>query len=86
MSDRDDSWFAPKKVGYGSGLPIAWQGWVTILLYVAAAAIAALLWETGDEVYVPAGIVLFAAATLAFLWIAKAKTRGGWKWRPRKRD
>ncbi|QZD91331.1 hypothetical protein K3162_07010 [Qipengyuania xiapuensis] len=86
MSDKDDAWFAAKKVGYGSGLPIAWQGWAVMLLYIAAAAVAGLLWETGDEVYVPTGIVLFLASTAAFLLIAKAKTRGGWKWRPRKPD
>ena len=23
----DKPWFAPKRFGYGAGLPIAWQGW-----------------------------------------------------------
>ena len=27
MNDGPD-WFAPKRYGYGSGMPIAWQGWV----------------------------------------------------------
>ena len=29
MSD-DPEWFAAKRYGYGSGLPIAWQGWAVI--------------------------------------------------------
>ncbi|MEY4953243.1 MAG: hypothetical protein RL299_1667, partial [Pseudomonadota bacterium] len=28
MNERSDGmWFAPKRLGYGSGWPIAWQGW-----------------------------------------------------------
>jgi len=26
MSDGPE-WFAPKRFGYGAGLPISWQGW-----------------------------------------------------------
>ncbi len=28
-------WFAPKRYGYGAGLPIAWQGWVLTIGYLA---------------------------------------------------
>ena len=40
MSDDGPEWFAPKRYGYGSGLPIAWQGWAVMAalsLMVAAA-------------------------------------------------
>lgn len=30
MSDGDGAWFAPKRYGYGTGLPIAWQGWTLL--------------------------------------------------------
>ena len=37
MSERDDgAWFAPKRFGYGAGLPIAWQGWALLAGYIAA--------------------------------------------------
>ncbi len=85
MTDKT-GWFAPKKFSYGSGLPIAWQGWAVLLGYVAIAAIAGLLWETGDEVYSVVGAVLFFAATIAFVLIAKATTPGGWQWRPKRGD
>ena len=36
MSERDDgAWFAPKRFGYGAGLPIAWQGWALLAGYIA---------------------------------------------------
>ena len=31
MSDDGPEWFAPKRYGYGAGLPIAWQGWAVIV-------------------------------------------------------
>ena len=32
MADREDgAWFAPKRYGFGAGLPIAWQGWALLL-------------------------------------------------------
>lgn len=86
MRDDDNAWFAAKKLGYGAGWPIAWQGWLMLLVYIALGMVAALLWETGDEVYSVAGALLFIAATIAFMMIAKTKTQGGWHWRWRKKD
>ena len=81
MSDEDGAWFRQKTFGYGAGLPIAWQGWAVLIAYIAVAALAGYLWETGDEVYSAAGAVLFFVATLGLVLIARAKTRGGWRWR-----
>lgn len=83
---NEKGWFAPKKVGYGCGLPTAWQGWAVMLGYIATAVVAGLMWESGDEVYSVAGILIFLAATIAFLLVARATTPGGWKWRPSKDD
>lgn len=45
MWDDDKAWFAPKRYGYGSGLPIAWQGWALlaglIVLVLGTAPLAA---------------------------------------------
>ena len=35
MSDDGPEWFAPKRYGYGSGLPISWQGWAITIAFVA---------------------------------------------------
>ncbi len=36
-------WFAVKRLGYGVGLPIAWEGWLVLFLYLAVAIFSALL-------------------------------------------
>ena len=76
MADGD--WFAPKLFGYGSGLPIAWQGWVVLGVYILALAAAgfALL---PRHWWVWAAII--AILTLGLTVIAAQHTRGGWRWR-----
>lgn len=79
MSDsKDDAWFLPKRFGYGSGLPIAWQGWALLLGYGALViGMSALLLPHLRLLFV----ALTGAATLALCVIAARHTRGGWHWR-----
>lgn len=82
-------WFAPKRYGYGSGLPIAWQGWVVLLLYIVvctggASALPLMLHNTVLSVLVPIAIV--GVATIALGIICARKTKGGWRWRWGKDD
>ena len=71
-------WFAAKRYGLGAGLPIAWQGWVATLAYVAIVIGSALLlaerspWALGSIV---------VTATAIFVVVAAKTTRGGWRWR-----
>ena len=88
MVDQSDDriWFAPKRFGYGAGLPVAWQGWALVLGYTAL--IFALAWllaaaALGTKVV---AIVLFAFSTLLFIEMARRHTAGGWKWRWGSRD
>lgn len=74
-------WFAAKKYGYGSGMPIAWQGWVLLLSYIAVMAGFAFVMERGDDVAFITACVGMVAATGLLLWIAKSRTAGGWRWR-----
>jgi hypothetical protein len=39
---KDKAWFCSKTYGWGWGLPIKWQGWVTLLLYLGAMTIGAI--------------------------------------------
>lgn len=75
---EDEAWFAPKRYGYGAGLPIAWQGWAVTLAYCAAIGLSAWL-------ILPRSIFAFVAivlgATAALILICALKTRGGWRWR-----
>ena len=76
MSDEHD-WFAPKRYGYGAGLPLRWQGWVVLAAYFVVIGLAALL--------IPYALAAFlsivAIATAALLMVAARKTRGGLRWR-----
>lgn len=75
---EDNAWFAPKRYGYGSSLPIAWQGWAVTLAYFVAVGLSAWL-------VLPRSIFAFVAivlgATAALILICALKTRGGWRWR-----
>jgi hypothetical protein len=35
--DDGPEWFAPKRYGYGAGLPISWQGWALTIAFLAYA-------------------------------------------------
>ena len=70
-------WFAPKRYGYGSGLPIAWQGWAVFGLYLAVVGVTIWLFE-----HRPLAIfAILIPATFLLLLIAARTTRGGWRWR-----
>ena len=77
MSDEDE-WFAPKRLGYGAGLPIAWQGWALMIGFIVVTAVAGVLLvprHTGLFVV----IAVLGAIVLSV--VAAQHTRGGWKWR-----
>ncbi len=76
MSDGPE-WFAPKRLGYGTGVPISWQGWAVLAAYVAVVIAAAKLLERKPLAI--AGVVVPATALL--ILITAKTTRGGWRWR-----
>ena len=75
-------WFAPKHFGMGSGLPIAWQGWVVLGIYTAVLLLALLLLR--EKVAATVAVTLIATAVL--LLICAKTTKGGWRWRWGKED
>ena len=70
-------WFAPKRFGYGAGLPIAWQGWAVLSAFLLVIGLAILLFGPDN----PAALSVIIPATLALLLVAAKTTRGGWRWR-----
>jgi hypothetical protein len=76
--DEGDYWFAPKRYGYGAGLPLTWQGWVLCLIYCTVVTLAAWLLAERTILGFTAIVV---TATIAFLLVCARKTRGGWRWR-----
>ena len=83
---EDGAWFAPKHVGYGSGMPLNWQGWAMLSTHIAA-IIGFSAWgaQKGLPDGTPAQLIAYIAGlTLIALFpfpLYAAKTRGGWKWR-----
>ena len=82
----DGAWFAPKRYGYGSGLPIRWQGWALIGGYIALLPLVKWLDDSGDGRLRTFGFALFIVATAVVFSISAKRTRGGWKWRWGARD
>jgi len=76
MSDGPE-WFAPKRYGYGAGLPISWQGWALTGAFLAY-SFAVSGWFSGRSLVT---IALMVPAIVAFLTIVARTTRGGWRWR-----
>ena len=75
---RDDRpWFRPKSRGYGTGLPIAWQGWLMLAMHIALITGIAVLLQDRP----PMMTVAVVLAGLAPMPLYRAKTEGGWRWR-----
>jgi hypothetical protein len=81
-------WFRPERYEYGSGLPIAWQGWVVRAVYLlivigALAGVPTLL--PGPNIVPPVAAVIVVISSLILVVICARKTEGGWRWRWGKR-
>lgn len=68
-------WFAPKRYGYGAGLPISWEGWAALVGFLAASGASLALLDGWVR------WVVFTVVMVAFVLVAYAKTEGGWRWR-----
>ena len=77
MSDDGPEWFAPKRYGYGSGLPIAWQGWAVTVAYIAIVLIAICVIPSRPIII----LAVIVPATATLMVITARTTRGGWRWR-----
>jgi hypothetical protein len=75
-------WFAPKRYGYGAGLPISWQGWALTAAYVLCLAGVIVPLRNRRAEMIAASVL----PTVAFILITAKTTRGGWRWRRGKED
>ena len=76
MSDGPE-WFAPKRYGYGAGLPISWQGWAVLVSFVALLLVIAFSMRHQPIQLIAALVPL----VLLFIVITARTTKGGWRWR-----
>ena len=75
-------WFAAKRFGYGSGLPIAIDGWIMTVVHVALITGVALLLVHRPRAMAAMMVVL----VILPLPLYACKTAGGWRWRWGGRD
>tara|TARA_R110000824_G_scaffold61818_1_gene164049 strand:+ start:345 stop:584 length:240 start_codon:yes stop_codon:yes gene_type:complete len=68
-------WFAVKRYGYGVGFPIAWEGWLVFILYLASVICSALFLSA------LATAMVLILSTPALLYIAYTRSNGKWRWR-----
>lgn len=83
MSTDDDYWFPAKRYGFGWGLPVRWQGWLVLFLWMVT-------FFAGVRGIGPIGSlrhVLFMAGMIVLLvWICWLKGERPAKWRWGDRD
>lgn len=77
LFDSTTAWFAAKRYGYGSGLPIVWQGWAFLIAHMVL--LIGLAWFFEGQTLLMLGLV--AVVALVPIPIYRAKTEGGWRWR-----
>jgi hypothetical protein len=81
MSDGPE-WFAPKRYGYGTGMPVSWQGWTLTIGFIVVAVGLGLVFKHRPLQLIAA----LAPFVIAFTIICARTTRGGWRWRWGKDD
>ena len=79
---NDPEWFAPKRYGYGAGLPISWQGWALTGAFILLACGLAMTFRDRP----PMLLAILAPFAIAFMVICARTTRGGWRWRWGEKD
>jgi hypothetical protein len=78
-------WFRAKRYGWGWGLPCAWQGWVVLILFVAALIGAAKLIDPAHKPFHFGGMVIFLSFVLLAVYRGKAEPPK-WRWSGRNKE
>jgi hypothetical protein len=84
----DDSkpyWFRAKRYGWGWGLPLTWQGWVVLALFVALFVLGIILFPPQTQV-VPflAYALTISIVFMAICWLKGEPPR--WRWGDKESD
>jgi hypothetical protein len=75
MAGTSKPWFAPKRFGYGAGLPISWEGWAVLIIFLLGVVASAIM------LHGPSRFVVVMALIAALIVIVASKTAGSWRWR-----
>jgi hypothetical protein len=85
-NETQHHWFSRKRYGYGWGLPTAWQGWLSLALYIASMLLGGviLLSDAPDDTLTKEvgyffGWVLFLTLIL-YVVVRKHAPKPKWQW------
>ena len=78
-SNEKQIWFPAKRYGWGWGLPCAWQGLVTLLIWLALLGGGAALLLPSGHFGVWITFVIILTVVLFFVCLAKGETPR-WRW------
>jgi hypothetical protein len=77
--ERMDYWFPAKRYGWGWGLPVAWQGWVVLGIFVVLLAAGALmLLPSHGPIAFVAYVIFLCVCLTAVCWTKGEAPR--WRW------
>lgn len=78
MATEQEYWFPAKRYGWGWGLPVTWQGWLTCALWLCVLIASGLAFMPRS----PASFLLAAAIdTAALMLVCYLKGAPlGWRW------
>ncbi|TDN70501.1 hypothetical protein [Paraburkholderia sp. BL10I2N1] len=72
-------WFPAKRYGWGWGLPVTWQGWLVLLLYVSGLVASSIYIHPEREPFVFGMSVLALTGLLVGICWAKGE-KPRWRW------
>ena len=79
MNETHQYWFAAKKHGWGWGLPLVWQGWVTLAVYGGLTILLVFTFPPEENTTV----FIFLTIALSALLILVCRIKGEpakWRW------
>ncbi|MEW6437981.1 MAG: hypothetical protein AB1508_12530 [Pseudomonadota bacterium] len=69
-------WFRAKRYGWGWGLPLVWEGWLVLLLFVALLAAGAFLFSPAHSLVSYLIYALILAAIVLVICVLKGEPQG----------
>lgn len=70
-------WFGAKQFGWGWGLPLTWEGWVTLVAYIAGIIALGVL-AAGNQQLLFGGIIVLTLLLLGICALKGEPPR--WRW------
>ena len=84
MDQEHDIWFPAKRYGWGWGLPVKWQGWLAVTMYVAFMVIVAIRFSPITELSTFLALLLLGSVFFGFVCWWKGETPR-WRWGEKER-